>query len=281
MNNQIKFKKNESFYIREGWFEKAINSIAENDELNVFSGDNGVKILGIGSNMVKSLKYWLEAANIIENTKKCKLTNFGELIFKYDKYLENSFTWFLIHFYFVRNFENCPIFSIVFNSDLKSFSKNDANLLIKDTLKQNSIIIKDEYIEDDLNVFIKTYFSDDIIYNPEDNYICPLTFLKLLNKRKDIFIKKSPKFNELSYLIVYFNLLNIYQGKAFNIEDSFSEKDSPIKIFNLEKNAYLQYLDDAKKNGLITINKTAGLNTVYFEQKLNLDKLFKKYFEVK
>ena len=37
MNNSLKFKKNESFYIRDGWIEKALNAINENPEINIFS----------------------------------------------------------------------------------------------------------------------------------------------------------------------------------------------------------------------------------------------------
>ena len=54
MNNSLKFKKNESFYIRDGWIEKALNAINENPEINIFSKNNGMKVLGIGSNMVKT-----------------------------------------------------------------------------------------------------------------------------------------------------------------------------------------------------------------------------------
>ena len=68
-NNQtLKFKKNESFYIRDGWFEKAINTIDADKEINVFAKNNGTSMLGIGSNMVKGLRYWLQASKLISST---------------------------------------------------------------------------------------------------------------------------------------------------------------------------------------------------------------------
>lgn len=54
--SNIKFKKNESFYIRDGWFDKALNTIAENQENNIFAKNNGIRMLGIGANMVKGLR---------------------------------------------------------------------------------------------------------------------------------------------------------------------------------------------------------------------------------
>ena len=41
---------------------------------------------------------------------------------------------------------------------------------------------------------------------------------------------------------------------------------------------YLQYLEEMRKNGLIQINKTAGLNAVYFKKKMDLEDIFASYF---
>ena len=35
-----------------------------------------------------------------------------------------------------------------------------------------------------------------------------------------------------------------------------------LECAQLDKNAYIQYLEEMKKNGLITINKTAGVSNV-------------------
>ena len=85
-------------------------------------------------------------------------------------------------------------------------------------------------------------------------------------------------YSSLSYLVVYFVLQELYSNQSFIIEDSMYENNSPVSVFNLDKNMYLQYLDEIKKHGLITINKTAGLNTVYFEEKLSLKDIFDRYF---
>lgn len=45
-NVTYKFKKNESFYIRDGWFEKALNEIAEQKVPNVFFKKSWIKTFG-------------------------------------------------------------------------------------------------------------------------------------------------------------------------------------------------------------------------------------------
>ena len=279
MNESLKFKKNESFYLREGWIEKAINAINENHVKNIFAQNNGTEILGIGSNMVKGLRYWLQSAKIItSNSHETKLTNFGELLLKYDRYIETNFSLFFIHYFLVKSIKDNPIANIVFNTNILSFTKQDIFAKIIDFLEQNEYKYNTKYVEDDLSIFLKSYYQENVVENPEDNYSCPLSELKLLSKKGDKYNKLRPHYNTLNYLLVYFSLSELYEYNTFNIEESTEDKNSPYYIFNLDKNLYLQYLDEIKNNGLITINKTAGLNIVYFEKKLKIDEIFENYF---
>ena len=122
------------------------------------------------------------------------------------------------------------------------------------------------------------YSVEDKDGDPEDNYICPLSTLNLIErKQKDMYLMRHPHYSSLSYLIVFYALQDKYK-KQFNIEDAMYEYDSPVLLFNLDKNMFLQYLDEMRQNGLITINKTAGLNTVYINEKITLANLFERRF---
>lgn len=272
-NKKFSFKRSESFYIRDGWIGKAIQVISE-EKKNIFYKNEGITYLGIGANMVKGLKYWLTAACIIEG-KDNKLSYFGRLINHFDPYLDNQFTWFLIHYELVKNEKECPIFHTVFNFNTKNFEKDDMLNVLKDVFHE----INPKYVEADYNVFLHSYTTDSIITNPEDNYACPLSQLKLITFDRNIYTKKIPSYKRLSYLIVYYVLQELYrENDSFIIEDSMEEINSPVRIFNLDKYSYLQYLDEMNRNGLVTINKTAGLNTVYFNRKMTLEDCFKEYF---
>ena len=59
MEIKLKLKRHESFSIREGWLAKGIKNVRE--YRNVFALPNATDILGIGTNMIKSLKYWMTA----------------------------------------------------------------------------------------------------------------------------------------------------------------------------------------------------------------------------
>ena len=272
----LKLKKHESFYIREGWFEKAINVIKDNDT-NIFYKNDGITYLGIGSNMVKGLKYWLKAANIIEGLNN-NLTPFAELLYENDRYLDDLFSWSLIHYYLATNKEDCPVIFEMFNAGFTAFEKQGAIEYLMNQFRRIDSKVKQQYVDADFNVYTKSYINDDIFSNPEENYICPLSRLKLMKKEKDVYRMMKPAYTALSYLVVYYALLNLYAGKPFEIEESMNAINSPVRIFNLDKYMYLQYLDEARKNELITINRTAGLNTVYFEKELSLSDLFNEQY---
>lgn len=277
----LKFKRNESFYIREGWFEKAINAIKDKDD--VFSKNNGVQYLGIGSAMVKSLKYWLSASHIIESTQvKTTLSEFGELIYQYDRYCESDFVWFLIHYFLTTNLADCPIHTAVFSLDVKSFKKQDMLSALEKWFSDKDYSgINMGYVEEDLNIFLKSYVYEHSDANPEDNYVCPLANLKLVKRSSSGYTKSKVSYASLSYLIVYYAIFERYKNeknKAFNIEDVFNEELSVCKIFNLDRNQFLQYLDEMKNHGFVTINKTAGLNTVYLDKNITLRDIFELEF---
>ena len=68
MEIKLKLKRHESFSIREGWLAKGIKNVKEYG--NVFALQNTTDILGIGTNMVKSLKYWMTATTLINDNSK-------------------------------------------------------------------------------------------------------------------------------------------------------------------------------------------------------------------
>lgn len=271
----LKLKRSESFYIREGWFEKAINTIDKNPDKNIFRKNDGVTKLGIGSNMVKGLKYWLEASRVIEDKDNHLTDYFGKVLLQNDPYLDRKFSWFLIHYNLVANRNDCPIFNYVFNADINTFSKSDISEVIYEKFEEEDPIIKKKSIDSDLTTFIKSYVTEEVITNPEDNYACPLASLKLIKKEKNRYHLTKPQYNSLSPLAVYYSLIQLYPDiNHFDIGTSMELENSPKKVFNLDKNMYVQYLDDLQRLGLTTVNKTAGLNAVYFERRCTLSELY-------
>ncbi len=278
--DKVRMKRHESFSIREGWLTKGLMEV--NKDNKIFSSPDSTDVLGIGSNMVKSLKYWMYATTLIEDKgKEIIVSDFGKLINKYDPYFEDIFTWWLIHINLITNLNDSYIYNCFFNKcNSKNFSKQDVFELISKELDDMKLDYNEKILLDEVNMIVKTYVVDDSNDNPENNFNCPLSDLELIKKiGKDNYERIKPSYRKLDYLIVYYLLLKVIGEKDYiSIDDLLKIENGPSRLLNLDKNLINEYLDDMKKDELITINRTAGLNMVYLRRKMDLEEIMKEYF---
>lgn len=66
----MKIRAHETFSIRKGWIHKGVKNIRVYPRLFTDKNINPCDILGIGTNMVKSLRYWMTAVGIMEEYEK-------------------------------------------------------------------------------------------------------------------------------------------------------------------------------------------------------------------
>ncbi len=281
MDIKLKLKRHESFSIREGWLAKGIRNVKENSK--TFSSAEATDILGIGTNMVKSLKYWMSATCLIkEENREAFLSEFGSLIDIYDPYLEDIFSWWLIHIKMMLNVDDAYIYNLFFNKcGKKSFSKRDIYEQLSLNLNNEKLEYNENILQDEVNMIIKTYAIDEKIDNPENNFISPLSELNLIKKiDRDTYERNKPEYRNLNYLVVFYLIEQLIKDKDYiSIDELLKVDNSPAKLLNLDKNLINEYLDEMKRNGLVIINRTAGLNMVYFQKKLSLEDIMKEYFE--
>ena len=280
MNNKVKLTGHESFSIREGWLTKGIFEIKENAK--VFSEKNQTDIFGIGTNMVKSLKYWLLVSSLIEEQKNgYVLSELGQLIMEYDPYMEDIFCLYLIHSQIAQNTERALIWNIFFNKcHMNSFSKKELQERIEYILESENLEYNAKILGDEISALLKTYVSEQKDDTPENNFTCPLVELKLLKKiDKDTYKKEKSSISNLDLYIVYWLILNqVKERDSINIEELLKEDNSVSNLLNLDKILLNEYLDILKRLGLITLNRTAGLNMVYINKKYTLRKIFEIHY---
>lgn len=281
MEIKLKLKRHESFSIREGWLAKGIKNVKEYG--NAFALQNATDILGIGTNMVKSLKYWMTATKLIEEkNREIMLSDFGSIINEYDPYLEDIFSWWLIHINMITNIDDAYIYNLFFNKcNIKTFTKRELYEKLYALLTNEKLTFNENILQDEVNMIIKTYTIDEKIDNPENNFICPLSELNLLKKvDRDTYEKNRPEIRNLPFWVVYYIICLLLDDRDnISIDELLKEENSPAKLLNMDKNLINEYLDEMKKNDLIIINRTAGLNMVYLKKKLSLNEIAEEYFK--
>lgn len=293
-STKMKIRGHESFYIREGWLRKGVVAIEEKSDI-LSNIQVAIDKLGVGSAMVKSIRYWLQAVGLTEEKRGDKgkryqeLTNsFGRVLYNNDPYFEDLGTLYLLHYKLVTNKELATSWNLFFNS-VKASEMTKHNM--EEVLNQLLLNIDPESsissrsLSDDCNCIIKTYFAEKSDFkNPEDNMICPFSDLGLIKKvstrgKEEIIYKTKPDKNKLDRLIVLFVIMDNIAGKTSTTIKNLIEDENNIgKVFNLDKNSINNYVDTLEDEGYLRVNRTAGLNTIY-PTDLAVDILNKYYSE--
>ena len=62
------FGRHESFPLRFGWITKGLDALA--DDPKIFTREDATVVLGVGKNMVNSIRYWLQATRVATRDPK-------------------------------------------------------------------------------------------------------------------------------------------------------------------------------------------------------------------
>lgn len=288
---KMKFRGHETFFIRKGWLNKGMRNIIKDPY--VFMGVNGnpSDILGIGTNMIKSLRYWLQAVGIskekMSGKKMQELTELGKIINENDPYTEELGTLALLHYSLAINKELATSWYFFFNvfSNIE-FTKEDFINQLKNYIKINGIEISERAVEDDYNCILSTYIprikSSTTKINPESNIDCPLGELNLidiLDKKEKIYKKVPIVFEKLHPLIILAIILKEYPDKKELKISSLLDEDKSIgKIFNLDMINLLKILYILERMEYIKVIRTAGLDVIRIETNMDYISTVKEYY---
>jgi hypothetical protein len=178
-----RFSGHDTFHCKQQWLLKGFNNP------NFSNVSESIISLGVGKNMVSSVKYWLEAFGI---TNENNLTEFSNLIFSpevgLDRYLENEGTLWLLQYKLCEN-KYASIFHLLFTEYFDDkvnyeFSEDKVIKFILNKLEINGVkSISENTLSNDFKVLIRTYLSSSKdIKNIEEEFNAPLLELNLIEK---------------------------------------------------------------------------------------------------
>ena len=292
-NNELKYKikGNESFSIREGWLAKGLFALDNNKY--VFSEETAMDNLGVGSKMVKSIKYWLLASHLVEEKRERNAKHslaptqyFGEVVKKHDPYFEDIFTLWIIHYYITKDIEFNTVWNLFFNRfNVTDFTKNAMVDKLVDECnkiydKGNSLY---NSIDSDCGVLLKMYTSsEETVIDPEENLTSPFSELGLIARgsERSSYMKVRPLYSKLDRLaVLYVMTTNLPKDKiSVDIDTLLTQDNNVGKIFNLDRSMINEYLDRLRQEGFIELNRTAGLDMVYISKKLSPAEILEIYY---
>ena len=275
----IRLKGHEKFHLREGWIAKGLYGVSANPM--VFSGSDGTDQLGVGTNMVKSIKYWMLAMGLIKEGQKngAELTDLGKMILKYDPFLEDDLSLWLLHSYIAKNNFRSTVWYLFFNKcQAEEFTKEELYTVLRKELISyaETDSFPESSLKDDIDVLLNMYSKDTKNDDPEDKNKCPLASLKLIKKEGDVYYRQQPDMRHFRDEIILYELGNIFEEESSIGIDYVAELAA--NIYHLSRVAINTILDRLDNAGYITVNRTAGLDEIYPNKKISVKKIIEDYY---
>lgn len=282
---KIRLQGHEKFPLREGWISKGLSIISK--EPNAFLSKNSTDIFGIGSNMVKSLRYWMKAFGLIEEKPGvgAYLTDIGKLIFENDPYIVNPFTLWIMHSNIVRNIETATTWSIFFNRcEIDSLDKEQLeNVLFREVSKYASgVTFSEKSLSSDVDVLLSMYSKNKSKSDPEDKSTSPFATLGLLKNTDGKITKSQPDKRLLSENNILYELSILLNDRtSISIEDVINGDFGLSKIYNITNVTANELLDKLDALGFIRVDRTAGLDMIYPVTELETGKILSNFYTSK
>ena len=281
------FGGHEKFVFRNGWLKKGLDAI--NKDALIFTRDEALVTLGVGKNMVRSIRHWCLAANVAQEKDGSGLAKpiipselGAKLLLSngWDPYLEDMASLWLLHWQLVSNRTRALVWSIIFSSYFQSeFSKNQLAQLINKQFEQMNIRTTQGTIDREIDTFLRMYVPAGGQKNQvsEENLDCPLAELDIIQAipeeglyRFNIGPKTSLPTAIVGHALFQFLSHRLQTRRTVAIEEALYQHGSPGQAFKLDEDSLVEYLAQLELTtaGMLRINETAGLRQIYLSDEI-------------
>lgn len=285
------FSGHETFPFRLGWLWKGVRAV--DTDPGIFSADNAIISLGVGKNMVRSIRHWCLTFDLIQETTRGKYepTPWGKALFiedgGLDPYLEKPGTLWWLHWTLANNSERATTWYYVFNrlprNEFTRLSLRDALLqLVAGSPRRPPSVSS---IVRDVECMIRTYWTSRRQLT-EESIECPLIELNLIRGTPDRFrLLRGPQPSLPD--LVFVAALADYHKRSWSssatipVDYILFDEHSPGRVFLLDEHSLLERLSrlEAITNGAMTYDSTAGLRQVLIHgATLERNLLLRRYY---
>jgi hypothetical protein len=234
-------------------------------------------ILGVGKNMVRSIRHWCEALNLVRASERGRYepTNLGLTLFAsngWDPYLEDPATLWLLHWLLVNRVYLASTWYLAFarfNADL--FTRDDlVDWILKFLNQTSNMRVTIASLHRDIEIFLRTYLPSHATRDLpiEDTFDCPLVELDLLKEveRGTYQFSRGRKLSLPDEIFIYslidFWLRTAPNQQTLSFETALHGPGSPGMSFKLSENALIEYMERLPRWSGLTYDDTAGMRLI-------------------
>ena len=275
----MRFGGHETFAVREGWLHKGLRLLKEDPKL--LSAEDAADHLGVGRNMGKSIRHWLQATQLAEKhpdspagkRAELQLTELGELVCERDPYFLSEGTWWILHINLVNNPDFAASWSWFFNSF--GHDRFDRAVCVESLKRHMEMTLKrmpgEATMGRDLGCLLSSYARtipgthDD----PEDGNDCPFRDLGLLSFfRTSGYYQLHHGVKPISPAVLGYSLSMAFEDAAkgasgidVSITDAARQSGGPGRCFALTPESLFEVASHAEslaEDGSVQISGLAG-----------------------
>lgn len=277
------FSGHDSFQCRLLWLKKGYDFLIKG---NTFNDVDAPVMLGVGNNMVRSIRYWLRAFGL--TNEQDQLADLAHLIFDekngFDPFLEDQATLWLLHYQLVKT-RYASTYWIIFNELRRrrpEFSREDyIHYITKIKSEQEQFQANPNTVSDDFVVFTKLYVRGGRqAKDREEGFAGILIELNLLNpierqsddgKSVSILysIPLTGRDDLPAELLLYCLLDSPDLSLSISLETLETEAGMPCMIFAMNRAGLLRKIEQITDRypNVLTYSDQAGVRELQFKEK--------------
>lgn len=277
------FSGHESFPCKTLWLKKGYDFVVQGKD---FNSPEAVIDLGVGKNMVASIRYWLRVIGVCENDQPTWLGNY---LFNNengrDVYIEDLATLWLLHFHLVFN-QNATLYNLFFCNFQKGhdqFGRDQVVTYIKlDMIEANKqSLFNENTVKKDVGVLIQNYALPRKSLSNEDysSLFIDLDLVRQNSEGKGYYFNIDGK-RKVTKEVFMYALLKLKEKEGDNTLSYDCIQDSVGLAFCMQDGETIEMLKQLAKDysKYMSYSDNAGIRMVQFTQDLDKEQVLNDYY---
>lgn len=269
--SRYSFSGHESFHCKSLWLKKGYDFLLSGGK---FTDADSVVKLGVGKNMVASIRFWLRAFGL---SNMDDVTKIADYLFNSDTgrdpYSEDLNTLWLLHFLLI-NYRVASLYNLVFvdyQRERKEFTRSELQTYIrrKCSVPEQKNVYNENTVKKDIGVLLKNYVSPKDLKNIEDFSALLIGLNLIISKPQDTYYFREVTVKEIAPEVILFALLSLGDSEKTISLDGLQRISL---IFCLPMISLIEIIRSLEQlyPGAIFFSDNSGIKNVQF--RIELDK---------
>lgn len=275
------FSGHETFPFRLAWLSKGVREVGSDP--GVFAADDAIVRLGVGRNMVRSIRHWCVTLDLIEEQVGARgryvVSELGRVLFgpwqlEGDPFLEKAGTLWWLHWRLAQNRERATSWHYLFGVwPRQEFSKDTLTAgILSWLMAQDAKVPSRTSVERDVDCLLRTYWAPRG-HVREESLECPLVALGLIRDSQDRFWLNRGERLTLPDEVFVAALVEFFRRRPHHTatlpaEAALFDVGSPGRVFLMDENSIVARLErlDNLTGGALVYDTTAGLRQILWNR---------------